>query len=185
MRGRDARPRPEGETIRGRRSPLRGSRRSRTPRGCRAAGARAAPAPRRFRPAVGGPGMIDDGPGRENRLRLGQALHARGDVHRLPEIILAFVEHDREARTLMEADLQQQILLAMLGVESPHRLPHAQRRGHRAVRCRKRRHHGVADRLDDGAGLGGDDLVQHAGNAPAPGRRRPGRRPCCTARSSL
>ena len=41
------------------------------------------------------------------------------------------------------------------------RLAHPQRGRERPIRRRERRHHGVADRLDDGAGLGGDDLVQH------------------------
>src|SRR3954468_21341008 len=60
---------------------------------------------------------IDDGPGRANRRRVGETLHARGNVDRLPEIILPFIEHDREAWPLMDADLEQQILLAMLGVK--------------------------------------------------------------------
>ena len=143
-----------------RRPRLRGSRKPRTRRECRAACA-AAPAPPRLPTAGRRAGMIDDGPGRIDRPRVREPLHARRDVDGLSEIILPVVEHDREAGPLMDADLEQQILAAVLGVEGAHRLAHAQRRGHRPVRGRKRRHDRVADRLDDGAGLGGDDLVQH------------------------
>ena len=92
----------------------------------------------------------------------GEALHARGDVHGLAEIVLPVVQRDREARPLVDADLEQQILVAALRVERAHRLAHAQRRRHRAVGRREGRHHRVADRLHHRAGLGRDDLVQHA-----------------------
>ena len=48
---------------------------------------------------------------------IGEALHARGDVHRLPEIVLPLVQHDGEARPLVDADLEQQVLAPVLVVE--------------------------------------------------------------------
>ena len=51
-------------------------------------------------------------------------------------------------------------------LELAHRVAHAQRRGDRAVGRRECRHHRIADGLDHGAGLGGDDLVQHAEMRP-------------------
>src|SRR5580704_2034903 len=44
-----------------------------------------------------------------DRLRGRQALHPGCDVDSLAEIILPFVEHDREAGTLMDADLDHEI----------------------------------------------------------------------------
>src|SRR6185312_13885587 len=66
----------------------------------------------------------------------------------------------------MDADLHQQILAAALGIEGPHRLADAQRRGHRAVGCWEGRHYRVTDRLDDSPGLAGDDLVEDAEMRP-------------------
>ena len=62
----------------------------------------------------------------------------------------------------MDADLQQQILAAAPVIEIAHRFPHAECGGERPVGGRKGRHHRVADGLDDGAGLGRDNLVEHA-----------------------
>src|SRR5437588_4892337 len=39
-------------------------------------------------------GMFDDRPGRQDRTRVGQTLHARGDIDGAAEIILAVVEND-------------------------------------------------------------------------------------------
>ena len=61
----------------------------------------------------------------------------------------------------MDADLEQQILVAALGVDARHRLAHAQRRRERAVGRRKRRHHRVADGLDHRARLRRHDVVEH------------------------
>ena len=58
--------------------------------------------------------MLDHGFGREDRARRGKALDARGDVHRLAEIVLPVVERHREARPLVDADLEQQVLAAAL-----------------------------------------------------------------------
>src|SRR5437588_13131113 len=49
-------------------------------------------------------GMFDDRPGRQDRPRIGQLLHAPGDVDGTAEIILALVAHDGEAGSLMGAD---------------------------------------------------------------------------------
>ena len=57
-----------------------------------------------------------NGPAREDRLRQGQVLHAGGDVHGLPEIVLTFVEHHGQARALVDADLQEEVLAFTRGV---------------------------------------------------------------------
>ena len=62
----------------------------------------------------------------------------------------------------MNADLEQQVAVAVALLDAAHRLAHAQRRGDRPVRGRERRHHRIADGLDHRAGLRGDDLVEHA-----------------------
>ena len=71
--------------------------------------------------------------------------------------ILAVVQVDREAGPLVDADLEDDILMAALLVESAHAVAHLQRRGNRPVRRGERRHHGVADGLDHRAGLSRDD----------------------------
>src|SRR5947209_6172474 len=106
--------------------------------------------------------MGDDRTGRIDRARGSKTLDARGDVDGLAEIILAVVQNDRQARPLMKADLQQQILAAALGIEGEHRVADAQGGGHCPVGSRKRRHHRVADRLDDGARLARNNLMEHA-----------------------
>src|SRR6266478_2486254 len=57
--------------------------------------------------------MADDRLGREDRARRGKPLHPRGDVHGLPEIVLAVVERDGEARPLVNAYLEQQVAVAV------------------------------------------------------------------------
>ena len=52
--------------------------------------------------------MVDDRPGRQDRTRVGQTLHARRDIDGTAEIVLAVVENDGEARPLVDADLEQQ-----------------------------------------------------------------------------
>ena len=89
-------------------------------------------------------------------------LHARGDVYRLPEIVLTVVEHHGQARTFVDADLQEEVLSPTLGVEMVHRLAHPQRGGNGAVWRRESSHHGIADRLDHGSSLRCDDLLQDA-----------------------
>src|SRR5215472_6769706 len=51
--------------------------------------------------------VLDHRPGRQDRARVGQALHARRDVYGSAEIILPVVEHDRQAGALMNADFEQ------------------------------------------------------------------------------
>ena len=121
--------------------------------------------PLRFQHA-GGARVLHDRAGGEDLARCGEALHARGDVHRLPEIILPLVQRDGDARPLVDADLQQQVLAAALLVQLAHRVAHPERRGDRAVGRRERRHHSVADRLHHRARLRRDDLVQHAEMRP-------------------
>ena len=60
----------------------------------------------------------------------------------------------------MDADLDDQILPAALGIECGHRRPHAQTRHDRMFRPDEGRHHGVADRLHDRALFRGDDFEQ-------------------------
>src|SRR3984957_19046620 len=55
---------------------------------------------------------FDDWLGREDRARVGQLVHARGDVDSLAKIVLPIVEHDGEARTRMQPDIQRQVLAA-------------------------------------------------------------------------
>src|SRR5581483_12211613 len=80
-------------------------------------------------------------------LRGRQALHPRGDVHGLAEIILPLVEHDGETRALMDADLDHEVVAAALGVELLHRRAHLQARGERVFGPDEGRHDRVADRL--------------------------------------
>src|SRR5207248_2701085 len=74
-----------------------------------------------------------DGTRRQDIARIRKSLDPRGDVHGGPEIILAVVEHDREAGSFVDADLQQQILAVVPVIEVAHRLAHAQRGGDRPV----------------------------------------------------
>jgi hypothetical protein len=111
---------------------------------------------------LGALGIVDHRRRRQDRTRLGKALHARGDVHGLPEIVLPLVEVHRQARPFMDADLEQQILAAVRLVQRAHGLAHAQCRRQCMVRREEGRHHRIADSLDHGAALGRDDLVQRA-----------------------
>src|ERR1700722_1970898 len=65
-------------------------------------------------------GRVDHGSGDVDRLRGRQALNARGNVDGLAEIILPLVEHHRETRAFMDADLDHQIVPAAFGVELIH-----------------------------------------------------------------
>ena len=53
--------------------------------------------------------MRDHGPGRQDRTRIRESLNAGGDVHCGPEVVLAVIEHDRQARPFVDADLEQQV----------------------------------------------------------------------------
>jgi hypothetical protein len=53
--------------------------------------------------------MRDHGRGRQDRTRIRKSLNAGGDVHCGPEVVLAVVEHDRQARPFVDADLEQQV----------------------------------------------------------------------------
>src|SRR5215472_8784663 len=100
--------------------------------------------------------------GHEDCARGGKTLHPGGDVHGLPEIVLAVVEAHGETWSLMYADFEEKVLVAALGIDARHRLAHSQRRRKGAVGRGKGCHHGIADRLDDRARFGRHDLVQHA-----------------------
>ena len=65
----------------------------------------------------GGLRVVDDSAGGEDRLRIGEPLHARRDVDRLAEIVLPLVQRHRDAGPLVHADLEQQILAAVAAVE--------------------------------------------------------------------
>src|SRR3954453_21431715 len=73
-------------------------------------------------------GRVDYRTGNVDRLRGRQALDPGRYVDGLPEIILALVEHDREARAFMNADFDHQIVSAALGIERIHRGAHPQAR---------------------------------------------------------
>ncbi|MCY1515787.1 hypothetical protein D9M68_503890 [compost metagenome] len=111
---------------------------------------------------AGGARVVEHGAGGEDLARTREMLDARSDVDRLAEIILALVEVDGDARPLVDADFQQQILGAPVLVELSHRLAHAHGRRNRSVWRREGCHDRVADRLDHGARLGGNDLVDCA-----------------------
>src|SRR3712207_2574278 len=88
--------------------------------------------------------VLHDGTCGVDGLRDRKALHTRGDIDRLTEVVLAVVEGYREAWSLVDADLQDQILSSALLVQSPHRLPHSQSGGQGTVRRREGRHDSVA-----------------------------------------
>src|SRR6516225_3461612 len=91
-----------------------------------------------------------------------KALHPRGDVHGLPEIVLTVVEAHSETWPLVNADLEQKILVAALGIDTRHRLAHPERCRKSAVRRGKCCHHGIADRFDNRARFGSHNFVQYA-----------------------
>ena len=107
-------------------------------------------------------GRVDHRPGDVDLLRGRQALNPRRDVDGLAEIILPLVEHHRETRPFVNADLDHEIVGAALGIERVHRRAHPQARDERMLGPDEGRHHGVADRLHHRALLRGDDLEQRA-----------------------
>ena len=72
------------------------------------------------------------------------------------------VEANSETRPLVNADLEEKILITALGINARHRLAHPQRGRKSSVRRGKGRHHGIADHLDDRACFGRHNLVQYA-----------------------
>src|SRR5256886_14694650 len=60
----------------------------------------------------------------------------------------------------MDAHLQAQALMLMLGAKIAHRLAHADRSGNGAVRRLEGRHHGIANGLHDCPPFGRDNLLQ-------------------------
>src|SRR5438045_8784920 len=60
----------------------------------------------------------------------------------------------------MDAHLQTQTLMLTLGAEITHRLAHANRGSNSVIRCLKGRHHGITNRLYDGAPFRDDNLLQ-------------------------
>ena len=106
--------------------------------------------------------VVDHRGRHQDRLRYRETLHARGDIDGLAEIILPFVQAHSEARSFVNADLQQQVLAAMRCIQAAHGLAHAQRSGERAVGRGEGCHDSIPDRLDDRAALGGHALVQDA-----------------------
>src|SRR6516165_5036118 len=108
------------------------------------------------------PGGFDHRCGDMDLLRRRQALHPRGDVDGLAEIILPFVEHDRKTWAFMDADLDDQVLAAALFVELTHRSAHFQARHQRVFGTNERRYHRIADGLHHGTFLRRDDVEQRA-----------------------
>src|SRR5450631_699380 len=105
-------------------------------------------------------GRVDHRPRDVDRVRGRQALDPCRDVDGLAEIILPLVEHDREARTFMDADLDHEVLGSAFGIERLHGGAHPQTGGQCMFRLHECRHHGIANRLYDGALLGRDDFQQ-------------------------
>src|SRR5579859_4068422 len=60
---------------------------------------------------AGGMLIGDDRAARDDRARGGEPLDAGRDVDGLAEIVLTVVEHDGQARTFMDADLEEKILV--------------------------------------------------------------------------
>src|SRR6516225_9553157 len=100
--------------------------------------------------------------GHEDCARGCKALHPGGDVHGLPEIVLAVVEAHSETWSLVNADLEQKILVAALGIDVRHRLAHPERSGKSAVRRGKCCHYGIPDCLDNRTRFGSHNFVQYA-----------------------
>jgi hypothetical protein len=61
----------------------------------------------------------------------------------------------------VDADLEQKVIAAARLVKGAHCLAHSQRGGDRPI-GRERRHHRVADSLDHGARLAGNDFLEHS-----------------------
>ena len=93
-------------------------------------------------------------------LRGRQALYPCCDIHGLAEIILPLVEHDRETRAFVNADLDDQVLGAARQIELCHRRAHTQTRRKGMVGLDEGRHHGVADGFDHRAFFRRDDFQQ-------------------------
>ena len=104
--------------------------------------------------------MFDNPASGKYGARHGLFLHARRDIHRLAEIILAVVQRHGEARTFMDADLDYQIVPGVARIEARQFRPYAQGGGQGAVGRRKRRHHRIADCLDHRACLACDNVLQ-------------------------
>ena len=96
----------------------------------------------------------------KNLVGVGKILHARGDVHCLPEIIEPLVQRDRDRRALVDADLQDQRLVGLPLVESGDLAAHVERRLHRVGGIEERRHDRIADRLDDRAVVADRHVLQ-------------------------
>lgn len=73
-------------------------------------------------------------------------LEAGRDIHRLPEIILPLVRVDGETEPFVKSELEPQAVAFGLDL-----FPDAERRRDPLLGRREGGHHGVADRLDDGA----------------------------------
>src|SRR4051812_25551310 len=97
--------------------------------------------------------IADHLPSRVDRARGSEALYTRGDVHGLAKIILTIVEYDRQARALMNADFENEIVSQVID-----RFAHAQSCLHSTIGRRKRSHDRVSYRLYDGTALLGDDI---------------------------
>ncbi len=69
-------------------------------------------------------------------------------IHRRTEIIQPIVHRHGDARTGMQTDLDGQGLAAERGVELVHLVLDLEGGAHRVRGVAERRHHGVADRLD-------------------------------------
>ena len=105
-------------------------------------------------------GIPDNRFRRHDHIGISKALYAGGNIDGLTEVVLPVVEIDCETWSLVDADFQEKIVAAVLGIQLKHRLAHPERGGHCAVRAREGRHDGVADCLDDRSGLRGNDLVK-------------------------
>ena len=95
--------------------------------------------------------MTYDRVGGVDALRPSQSLHSRCDVHGLPEVVQPVVERHRQARALVQSDLQDQVVTIVRRVELAHGFVHGEGCAQAACRRGEGGHHRIAYRLDDGA----------------------------------
>jgi hypothetical protein len=96
----------------------------------------------------------------KNLVGIGEVLHARGNVHRLPKFIEPLVQRHRDRRAIVHADLQDQRLVGLPEIERGDLASHVDRRLNGVGGIEEGRHDGVADRRDDRTMMAGRDALQ-------------------------
>ena len=69
-------------------------------------------------------GIPDNRFRRHDNIGISKALYAGGNIDGLTEVVLPVVEVDCETWSLVDADLQENIVAAVLGIQLKHRLAH-------------------------------------------------------------